>query len=269
MKNKKTERVFNEESKFIQFETDRIYRKKRSQIRAGYFFLIVGLALLMFGFKMQVEEWIKPPIPGFLMLAGVCMTPSGLLVCIRMAFIKRDKIRKQLEHQFSSCNLSAKDFDEEMEQFGAFSLEKDIIITRNFIINREPIMTKALCIDEVYFVTGAFVAQNKNYSEVGHMLYNGKGAVEEHTKEGYSRVRGNYFIEFYDEEGNPIYNYKNTKFTVKTGNERKTKEILQDIHHSHPWIYMGREQKYCMSDDNVIEYKLLFDENKRRYLETV
>lgn len=270
MKNKnKPEKVFNEKSRFIQFETERIYSRKKAQIRAGYFFLIVGLVLLIVGLKMHIDQLVNPPIPGFLILAGACMAPSGLMLLIRMVFIRRDKIAKQLERQFALCNLSAKEFDEEMEQFGAFSFEKDVVITRNFIIYREPINTKALCIDEVYFVTGAFIAQNKNYSEVGHMLYDGKGAVDEHTKEGYSRVRGNYFIEFYDEDGKPVYDYKNKKFTVKTGSERKTKEILKDIHNSHPWIYMGREQKYCMNDDNVVEYKLLFDENKRRYLETV
>lgn len=269
MKSKKEEIRFYEESKFIQLETKRIYSRKKAQMRAGLIFLLVGFVFLILGLKMQSQELLEPPIPGFLMLTGICMFLAGLLISIRMPFIKKNKISRDLEAQFAGCQLSAKEFDEEMEQYGGFSTDKSILVTRHFIVQREPISTKALYLNKVYFITGAFMAQNKDYTEVGYMLYNGEGAVDEHTKEGYSRIRGNYFIKFYDEDGEPSVDGKNKKFTVKTGKERITKEILRDIHHSHPWIYMGREQLHCMKDDNVIEYKLLFDENRRRYLETI
>lgn len=267
MKNQKAGTIFYKESKFIQFETERIYSRKRARLKIGYFFFLVGLALLIFDFKMN--HIIGPPIPSYIILIGICLILVGVLLVVQMAFIKRDKIGKQLEDQFAIDFLSVKDFDEEMEQYGCFCEDKPIIVTRNFIIEREPVMTKALCLDEVYFITGAFKVSNKDNVKVEYMLYDGKENIEEQTKDGNSRIRDKYFIEFYDEDGSHITDYKHKRVIVKTRNEKMTKEILRDIYQSHPWIYIGREQLYCMKEDNVIEYKLIFDEKKRRYLETI
>lgn len=269
MKSEKTEVKFNEVSKFIQFETERLYRRKKVQMKVGVSFLLAGLAFLIPGYKIQLDEIMKLPIPSVLKFAGIGMIFAGLFIIVKMVFIKKNKISRELEAQFAVSQLSAKDFDEEMEQYGGYSLDKPTLVTRHFIVQREPSRTKALYLNEVYFITGAFTDQNKECSETGYMLYDGKEDVDEHTKEEYSGIGDDYFIEFYDEDGEPIVDYENKRFTVKTGKEKITKEILHDIHSSHPWIYMGREQLDCMKDDNVLEYKLLFDENRRRYLETI
>lgn len=237
-------------------------------MKAGVFFLIMGIALFLLGYKLRLNEVLKLPIPDILLFTGSGIALVGVVIVLKIAFINKDKIGKELEAQFVIYNLSAKDFDEEMEQYGCFTESKSIIVTRHYIIEREINMTKALCLDDVYFITGAFLPKNKDYSATLYMLYDGKGAQEQNM-EDCSQIKGDYFIEFYDEDGTPSVDAENKKFIVKTGNEKSTKEILRDIHYSHPWIYMGKEQLYCMNDDSVIEYKLLFDENKRRYLKTI
>lgn len=267
MNNKKMETGFYRESKFIQFETERIYNREKTQVKVGVFLLIIGIALFLLGFKLNLNV-LKQPISGILFFTGIGIALVGVTIVLRVLSINKDKLRKELEAQFVVSNLSATDFDEEMEQYGCFTESKPIIVTRHFIIEREPNKTKALNLDNVYFITGTFLPKNRENSESLYMLYDGKGTQEQNRDEN-SLIKGEYFIEFYDEDGNPCIDAKNKKFIVKTGNEKTTKEILRDIHYSHPWIYMGKEQLHCMNDDSAIEYKLLFDENKRQYLKTI
>ena len=266
MQNKRTQALFYRESKFIQFETQRIYNGKKTQKNIGVFVFIMGIALFLLGIKLRLAEDVTLPITDNLIIFSILIAMVGISIVLRILFVNKDKIGKEIEAPFVHSNLSAKDFDEEMEQYGCFTEQKPIIVTRHFIIEREKNHTKALCLDEVYFITGVFLPKNKDNSEL--LFYDERGAQEPNIDEN-SFVKGDYFIEFYDEDGTPCVDAKNKKFIVKTGEEKATKEILRDIHYSHPWIYMGKEQQYCMKDESVIEYKLLFDENRRQYLKTI
>lgn len=263
MKNKKAELELTRESNFIQFETRRICKQRNKTMKFDALLLIAGLLLFFYGYQIRTQQ-----NKSIYLIISFSFIITGVLLFIRMLLLRKHHIAMKLWSQFNVDGLGLMEFDEEMEQYGACSLDWSIIVTRHFIIQRERFKTVALCLDDVYFITGALEDRKKKSDNIMYMRYNGHDMDEE----GIEEFRSNeecFFIEFYNENGEVITNQNNHRAIINTKKESITREILRDIHASHPWIYMGREQWHCMNDDYSQEYKLLFDENKTRYLKMV
>lgn len=264
--NRRAEDYVSGRSRFITSEAQRIFEGRKKENKSNNTMIIFGAVLTVAGIGMVIAE--------IEMISGVLIF-MGLLVAVT-ALIRSKKIRpnlllieQELYMDLMIQGMTYEKLDEEMAQYDVASDAKSYSITENFVIQRGALGIIVVNLNRVLWAGGIFLAQNAKNMEKGAMLYDGVGDVNEKTKEGYSRVRSQYIVSYYGVTGEPIYDRRKKELKTITGDERSTKILLQELHETHPWIFMGREQMKYLNNENRPEAVEIWKRKRYEYTKNV
>lgn len=260
--NRSAEDYVSGRSRFITSEAQRIFENRKKENKTNNTMIIFGAILIVIGIAMVII--------GVEILSGVLIF-MGLLVAVT-ALIRSKKIKpdlllieQELYMDLMIQDMTYEKLDEEMVQYNVANDDKSYSITENFVIERGALGTTVVNLNRVLWAGGIFLAQNAKNTEKGAMLYDGVGDVNEKTKEGYSRVRSQYMVSYYGVTGEPLYDRRNKELKTITGDERSTKILLQELHETHPWIFMGREQMKYLNNDKRPEAAEIWKKKRCEY----
>lgn len=252
-------------STFILNEAKRISENRKKENKKSSILMIFGIIMFCAGIVLAIAE-----VEGFSFVAILFGIIVGITAFIRRKAIKSDVlfIEQELYLDLMIQGMTSEKLDMELSKFKVEEgkLGRDYIITENFVIQRGALGLSVVNLNRVLWAGGIFIAQNAKNTEKGAMLYDGTGDVNIPTKEGYSRVRSQYIVSYYGVTGEPLFDRYNKEIKTITGDEKTSKILLKELHETHPWIFMGREQMKYLHSNKRPEAVAIWKERRQAFL---
>lgn len=252
-------------STFLFNEARRISENRKKENKKCTNLVVFGIVMFFIGIALTIAK--VQIFSSVSILFGIIVAVTAL---IRGKGLKSKQliVEQELYMDLIIQGMTPEKLDMEMSKYQVDNEAntKRYHITENFVIHRGPLGLSVVNLNRVLWAGGIFVAQNAKNTEKGAMLYDGTGDVNTPTKEGYSRVRSQYMVSYYGVKGEPLYDRNNKELNTSTGDEVSTKVLLKELHETHPWIFMGREQMEYLNSDKRPQAVEIWKEKRQEFL---